>query len=117
MTEPTLDDLVGEAGLDASLADAFRSEDVTVEILLNSSLTERREVLMQFLPAASGLDRHITIFQIDLDDGIHAGHIDQHAVGRAGDVTAGIAHTAPAGGASGPQATLASGVLRELALY
>ena len=45
MTEPTLDDLVSEAGLDASLADAFRSEDVTVEILLNSSLTERREVL------------------------------------------------------------------------
>ena len=39
MTEPTLDDLVSEAGLDASLADAFRSEDVTVEILLNSSLT------------------------------------------------------------------------------
>ena len=59
--------------------------------------TERREVLMQFLPAAPGLDRHITIFQIDLDDGIHAGHIDQHTVGRAGDVTAGIAHTAPAG--------------------
>ena len=45
MTAPTLDDLVSEAGLDASLADAFRSEDVTVEILLNSSLTERREVL------------------------------------------------------------------------
>ena len=37
---------------------------------------EWREVLMQLLPAALGLDRHITIFQIDLDNGIHAGHID-----------------------------------------
>lgn len=36
---------------------------------------------MQLLPAAPGLDRHITIFQIDLDNGIHAGHIDQHAIG------------------------------------
>ena len=53
-------------------------------------------MLIEFLPAAPGLDRHIAIFQIDLNDGIHAGHIDQHAIGGVGDITAGVAHTAPA---------------------
>ena len=41
----SLEQLVSDAGLDASLADALRKEEVTVEVLLKSSLSERREVL------------------------------------------------------------------------
>ena len=42
---PSLDDVIAAAGLDAALADALRSEEITVEVLLSSSLAERREIL------------------------------------------------------------------------
>jgi hypothetical protein len=42
---PSLDVLCRNAGLDASLADLLAAENVTVALLLRSTLTERREVL------------------------------------------------------------------------
>ena len=54
-------------------------------------------MFVELLPATPRLNRHVPIFQIDLNNGIHLGHIDQHAVGRSGKVTTRVAHTATPG--------------------
>ena len=52
---------------------------------------------MQLLPVAAGFDRHIAVFQIDLDDGIHTRHVDQYAVGCRREIAAGVAHASATG--------------------
>ena len=46
VSSPTVDDLVRDAGLDSELADVLRAEQLgTLDLLIDSSLAERREVL------------------------------------------------------------------------
>ena len=64
---------------------------------------ERRQRLVEFLPGASGLDQHIHVVGVDLDDCVHAAHVDEDRAIARGDIAPGIGHAAAArdDGASG----------------
>ena len=64
---------------------------------IRCSHAQRRQMLIQFLPATSGLYCDVPVFEVDLDNGIHAGHVDQDAVGCCGEIATGVAHTPAAG--------------------